>query len=107
MKCNMKNTSFITISLENSSNVERKVLTVNKRVDVESGKSSRKIVEEFEVGKTQIQSIAKRKVNVLEEYNNISGVIKWHRRKEGCSSVVRAFAHGAMGRQIDPSWWTH
>ena len=24
-----------------------------------------------------------------------------------CSSVVRAFAHGAMGRPIDPSWWTH
>ena len=22
-------------------------------------------------------------------------------------SVVRAFAHGAMGRRIDPSWWTH
>ena len=21
-----------------------------------------------------------------------------------CSSVIRAFAHGAMGRQIDPSW---
>ena len=21
-----------------------------------------------------------------------------------CSSVVRAFAHSAMGRQIDPSW---
>ena len=21
-----------------------------------------------------------------------------------CSSVVRAFAHRAMGRQIDPSW---
>ena len=21
-----------------------------------------------------------------------------------CSSVVRAFAHGAMGRQINPSW---
>ena len=21
-----------------------------------------------------------------------------------CSSVVRAFAHGAMGRWIDPSW---
>ena len=21
-----------------------------------------------------------------------------------CSSVVRAFAHGAMGRQIGPSW---
>ena len=24
-----------------------------------------------------------------------------------CSSVVRAFAHGAMGRRIDPSWWTY
>ena len=24
-----------------------------------------------------------------------------------CSSVVRAFVHGAMGRRIDPSWWTH
>ena len=23
---------------------------------------------------------------------------------ERCSSVVRAFAHGAMGRRIDPSW---
>ena len=21
-----------------------------------------------------------------------------------CSSVVRAFAHGMMGRRIDPSW---
>ena len=21
-----------------------------------------------------------------------------------CSSVVRVFAHGAMGRRIDPSW---
>ena len=24
-----------------------------------------------------------------------------------CSSVLRAFAHGAMGRRIDHSWWTH
>ena len=24
-----------------------------------------------------------------------------------CRSVVRAFAHGATGRRIDPSWWTH
>ena len=24
-----------------------------------------------------------------------------------CSSVVRAFAHDAMGRRIDPSLWTH
>ena len=24
-----------------------------------------------------------------------------------CSSVVRAFAHGAIGRRINPSWWTY
>ena len=24
-----------------------------------------------------------------------------------CSSVVRAFAYGAMGRRIDPSWIEH
>ena len=24
-----------------------------------------------------------------------------------CSSVVRMFTHGSMGRRIDPSWWTH
>ena len=24
-----------------------------------------------------------------------------------CSSVVRAFAHGAMGRRIDPPWGGH
>ena len=24
-----------------------------------------------------------------------------------CSPMIRAFAHGAMGRQIGPSWWTH
>ena len=23
-----------------------------------------------------------------------------------CSSVVRAFTHGSMGRRIDPSWWS-
>ena len=24
-----------------------------------------------------------------------------------CSSMVRVFAHGAMGCRIDPSWWTY
>ena len=29
-----------------------------------------------------------------------------YRAGEVCSSVVREFAHGAMDRRIDPSWWT-
>ena len=24
-----------------------------------------------------------------------------------CSSMIIAFVHGAMGRHINPSWWTH
>ena len=28
----------------------------------------------------------------------------YRQRGARCSSVVRAFAHGAMGRRIDPSW---
>ena len=24
-----------------------------------------------------------------------------------CRSVVRAFVHDAIGRRIDPTWWTH
>ena len=29
------------------------------------------------------------------------------RRGAKCSSVARAFAYGALGRRIDPPWWTH
>ena len=43
--------------------------------------------------------------------SNILFVRRWFEdvKSEGarCSSVVRAFAHSAMGRRIDPSWWTH
>ena len=31
-------------------------------------------------------------------------VTPYNRKGARCSSVVRAFAHGAMGRRIDPSW---
>ena len=32
--------------------------------------------------------------------------LRWESNIVGarCSSVVRVFAHGAMGRRIDPSW---
>ena len=31
----------------------------------------------------------------------------FHRQGARCSSVVRAFAQGAISRRIDPLWWTH
>ena len=54
------------------------------------------------------------------EYNDFRVHWQWRSKGEGvggwrhlyrggarCSSVVRAFAHGAMGSRIYPSWWTH
>ena len=50
----------------------RKVLTIEQRVKVlelaDTGKSCRSIAEDFGVGKTQIQTIVKRKAEVLEEF---------------------------------------
>ena len=36
----------------------------------------------------------------------VDSVVKWCKYIVGarCSSVVRTFAHGAMGRRVDPSW---
>ena len=34
----------------------------------------------------------------------VSVIVAYARGGARCSSVVRAFAHGAMGRRIDPSW---
>ena len=51
-----------------------KVLTLDECIKaiklVESGKSSRKVAEEFGVGRTQIQETLKRKREVIEDYEN-------------------------------------
>ena len=44
---------------------------------------------------------------VLVQAILIYGGVLFCSSEQPCSSVVRAFAHGAMGRRIDPSWWTH
>ena len=53
---------------------KRKVLTLDERVKaiklVESGKSSRKVAEDFGVGRTQIQETLKRKREIMEDYEN-------------------------------------
>ena len=57
------------------SSKKRKVLDLAVKlrvVKLSKSKSCCKIAEEFGVGKTQIQSIVKRKAEVLEEFENIS-----------------------------------
>ena len=58
-----------------------------------------------------IQSLISNKT--CQPYSWISPVVLWCKSSVGrvfenkgarCNSVVRAFAHGAMGRRIDPSW---
>ena len=41
---------------------------------------------------------------LIGKSNPCSGGNGFPTRGARCSSVVRAFAHGAMGRRIDPSW---
>ncbi|KAH3713826.1 hypothetical protein DPMN_073627 [Dreissena polymorpha] len=51
---------------------KRKCLSLEDRVKVvrllESGRSSRDIASEFGVGRTQIQNVAKRKRDIMDEY---------------------------------------
>ena len=46
-------------------------------------------------------------VNMFIMYKPCIALVIIYRCGARCSSVVRAFAHGAMGRRIDPPWWTH
>ena len=55
---------------------KRKVLTLEERINVlkqlDTGKSCRQVADELGVGKTQIQSIKKRKLELTEDYENNS-----------------------------------
>ena len=42
--------------------------------------------------------------SVMFTDNNVLIDLSYSWLGERCSSVVRAFAHGAMGRRINPSW---
>jgi predicted DNA-binding protein YlxM (UPF0122 family) len=64
--------------------MSRKVLTLEQRLEVvkhlENCKSSREIAQIMGVGRTQIQTINKRKAEILEDYeNNISSDRKRHK----------------------------
>ena len=41
---------------------------------------------------------------VVTSYADVVLTMEFVKRGARCSSVVRAFAHGAMGRRIDPLW---
>ena len=64
--------------------MSRKVLKLEQRLEVvkhlENGKSSREIAQIMGVGRTQIQTTNKRKVEILEDYeNNILSDRKRHK----------------------------
>ena len=71
--------------------MSRKVLTLEQRLEVvkhlENGKSSREIAQIMGVGRTQIQTINKRKAEIPEDYeNNISSDRK-RRHKTGIEEI--------------------
>ena len=63
----------------------------------ESGASTRNSLVLCEV---EVQGVAIGSFNVIK-------LCFFCQRGARCSSVVRAFAHDAMGCLNDPSWWTH
>jgi predicted DNA-binding protein YlxM (UPF0122 family) len=68
------------------------VLTLEQRLEVvkhlENCKSSREIAQIMGVGRTQIQTINKRKAEILEDYeNNISSDRKRKRHKTGNEEI--------------------
>ena len=50
----------------------------------------------YRLSYTSSRDVHRRSVLPIKRHGQTGGA--------GCSSVVRAFAHGAMGRRIDPSW---
>ena len=54
---------------------------------------------------TDVVTILSQVIDDLVRGNNISEyLVSFANLGARCSSVVRAFARGAMGRQIDPLW---
>ena len=51
-------------------------------------------------------SVRKSYLQMLDPIHNL-GAFKTSVKGARCISVVRTFAHGAIGRRIDPSWLTH
>ena len=71
---------------------KRKVLTLEQRIEaiklMNAGKPAYKVAEEFGVGKTQIQNLRKRKVEVLADYEqNIPGSTKRRRHLTGNENI--------------------
>ena len=75
-----------------STKQKRKVLNLEERVQaiklLDTGKPAYKVVEDFGVGKTQIQSLRKRKAEVLNDFeNNVSGSTKRRRHVTGNEEI--------------------
>lgn len=90
---------------------KRKFLTLRQRIDVirksESGLSARKIAEYFNVGKTQIQDILKRKKELLEDFEkNVNSDQKMKRIKTGFEEInllTYEWLRSATSRSINVS----
>ena len=75
-----------------STKQKRKLLTLEEKVQaiklLDAGKPAYQVAEDFGVGKTQIQSLRKRKAEVLNDFeNNVSGSTKRRRHVTGNEEI--------------------
>lgn len=89
---------------------KRKVLTLDERILVierSKTKSTRKIAEEFKIGRTQVQNILKRKAELMTDYeNNAPGDRKRVRRQTGnedINDLTLAWFKDAVSRRLPVS----
>lgn len=88
---------------------KRKVLTLKQKIDVinksKSGVSSRKLAEEFNVGRTQIQNIVKRKSEFIDDFESNVGQDRKRRRhvtgNEEINSLCWDWFKDASSRRIN------
>ena len=89
---------------------KRKILTLDERIKVIElckTKSARKVAEELSVRKTQIQSILKRKIELISDFEqNLDGDRKRQRRITGnddINDLCLKWFNDCMGRKINVS----
>jgi kinesin family protein 6/9 len=82
----------VLVLLRHAMASKRKLLTLQDKIKViqlsKGGLSSRKIADEFNVGRTQVQNILKRKIEFREDFENNASPERKRRRNKNANEEI-------------------